>query len=181
MRKICLAILVALNGISLAHASNLKAGLWEITPISQIIDGRDMTAEMSQAQAMMQQQMGSLSPAQRAQMQSMMGKSAPAGGTRICISPAMAARDKPIVDKEGRCEPAMVKRSGNKTSFEFNCTSDGRTSVGKGESIASGDMITTRMDMTMTDARGKHTMHSESKMKYLGADCQGILPADHTQ
>lgn len=179
MKKLSFAILFALSGINCAQASGLKAGLWEITPTSQIVDGRDMTAEMSQAQSMMQQQMGSLSSAQRAQMQSMMGRQgATAGSTRICVSPAMAARDKPMVDNEGRCEPATVNRSGNKTSFEFNCTSNGRTSVGKGESTASGDTILTRMDMTVTDSRGKHTMHSESKMKYLGSDCQGITPVD---
>ncbi len=90
----------------------------------------------------------------------------------------MAARDNPMVDNEGRCEPAAVKRNGNKTSFEFNCSSNGHPSIGKGESTASGDTISTRMDMTLTDASGKHTMHSESKMKYLGSDCKGIVPAD---
>ena len=175
MRKLAFAILIAISGS--AYASGLKAGLWEINPTSQIVDGKDMTAQMSQAQAMMQQQMGNLPPAQRAKIQSMMGK-ASGGGTKICISPAMAAKDAPMVDREGRCEPAKVTRSGNRTSFEFNCTRNGRTMTGQGMSIASGDTITTRMDMTETDSRGKHTMHSESQMKYLGTDCQGIAPAD---
>ncbi len=177
MKKLAFAVFITLGGIGFAQASDLKAGLWEINQTSQIVDGKNMTAEMSQAQAMMQQQMKNLPPAQRAKIQSMMGQ-APGGGTKICISPAMAAKDAPMVDREGHCEPAKVTRNGNKTSFEFNCTTNGRTSVGKGESIASGDMITTRMDMTETDSRGKHTMHSESQMKYLGADCQGIIPAD---
>jgi hypothetical protein len=34
------------------------------------------------------------------------------------------------------------------------------------------------MDMTTTDARGRHTMQSESQMKYLGADCQGVKPVE---
>jgi len=34
------------------------------------------------------------------------------------------------------------------------------------------------MDMTMTDARGQHSMQTESQMKFLGADCQGVKPAD---
>jgi hypothetical protein len=102
----------------------------------------------------------------------------PSGGTRICISPAMAARDKPMIDHDGRCEPARVSRSGNKTSFEINCTADGRTMVGKGESTVSSDLVHTRMDMTTTDASGRHTMKSESQMKYLGPDCQGIRPLD---
>jgi hypothetical protein len=179
MKNLILVILITLSGT--AQASNLKPGLWEVKQISQIMDGRDMTAQMASAQAKMQQEMANMPAAQREQMQAMMGhhgSSAGGGGTRICISAAMAAKEKPMVDPEGRCEPATVSRSGNKTSFEFNCTANGRTSVGKGESTISGDTVTTRVDMTMTDARGHHAMQSETQMKYLGSDCQGIKPVD---
>jgi len=98
---------------------------------------------------------------------------------QICISPAMAAKDKPVVDAKGDCEPTRVSRSGNKTSFEINCTTRGGTRVGKGESTVSGDKIITRMDLATTDERGNHhTMRSEIQMKYLGSDCKGITPAD---
>ncbi len=177
MKKLGFAILFA--SISSAHAAGLKAGLWETQQTSQIVDGRDMTAQMSQGQAMMQQNLDSLPPAQRARIQSMMGKAAPAAGNaKICISPEMAAKDAPMVDPEGRCEPAKVTRNGNTTNFEFNCTRNGRTTAGRGTSTASGDAVITRMDLTETDSRGKHTLHSEFRMKYLGPDCQGIVPAD---
>jgi hypothetical protein len=177
MKKLAIAMLLA--SISSAQAAGLKAGLWEINQTSQIVDGRDMTAEMSQGMAMMKQNLDSLPPAQRAKIQSMMGQGAPAsGGAKICISPAMAAKDAPMVDPEGRCEPAKVTRNGNTTNFEFNCTRNGRTTAGRGTSTASGDAVITRMDMTETDSRGRHTLHSESRMKYLGPDCQGIVPAD---
>ena len=182
MRKSTLAILTTLSGIAFAQSSSLKPGLWEMKPIRQVVDGRDMTAQMASAQAKMQQAMVNMPPDQRKQMEAKMKgmptQSAAGGGTRICISPAMAARDKPMVDPEGRCEPAKVNRSGNKSSFEFNCTANGHTRVGKGESTVSGDTVTTRVDMTTTDARGSHTMQSESQMKYLGPDCQGIKPID---
>jgi hypothetical protein len=184
MRKSTLAVLVALSGTAYAQGSGFKPGLWEVKQIKQVVDGRDMAAQMASAQAQMQQSMAKMSPEQRKQMEAMMGgrgmpaPGAAAGGTRICISPAMAARDKPMVDPEGRCEPAKVSRSGNKTTFEFNCSSDGRTMAGKGESTFGGDMVTSRMDMTTTDAGGRHTMQSESQMKYLGPDCQGIKPMD---
>lgn len=180
MKKLTLVIFITLSGTAFAQSSSLKSGLWEIKPISQIMDGRDMTAQMASAQAKMQQAMANMPPEQRKQMEAMMwhqGASA-GGGMRICVSPAMAARDKPMVDPEGRCEPATVNHIGNKTSFEFNCTVNGRTSVGKGESTVSGDTVTTRVDMAITDARGRHTMQSESQMKYLGSDCQGIKPLD---
>jgi hypothetical protein len=183
MKKSTLAILITLSSTAFAQSSSLKAGLWEITPIRQVMDGRDMTAQRAAAQAKMQQSMANMPPDQRKQMESIMGSkgisgSANAGGTRICVSPAMAARDKPMVDSSGHCEPASLNRSGKKTSFEFNCTANGHTRIGKGESIVSGDTVTTRVDMTMTDARGSHTMQSETQMKYLGTDCQGIKPVD---
>lgn len=180
MKKLTLAILITLSGPAFAESSSLKPGLWEMKQISQVMDGRDMTAQMASAQAQMKQAMANMPPAQRKQMEAMMGHQGAnvGGGTRICISAAMAARNKPMVDPEGHCEPAKVNRSGNKTSFEFNCTTNGQTSVGKGESIVNSDTITTRMNMTTTDARGKHTMQSESQMKYLGSDCQGIKPIE---
>jgi len=177
-----MAILIVLSGSVFAQSSSLKPGLWQVKPIRQVVDGRDLTAQMASASAQMQQAMANMTPEQRKQMEAMMsaqGRSAGAngGGTRICVSPAMAAKDKPMVDSEGRCEPAKVSRNGNKTSFEFNCTGDGRTEVGRGESTVSGDTVTTRVDMTMTDARGSHSMQTESQMSYLGPDCQGIKPS----
>jgi len=181
MRKSTLAILITLTGTAYAQGSGLKPGLWEVRQVRQVMDGRDMGAQMAAAQDKMAQSMAKMSPERRKQMEAMMGgQGMPAQGagvaTRICISPAMAARDKPMVDPEGRCEPAKVSRAGNKSSFEFNCTSNGRTMVGKGETTVSGDMVSTRMDMTTTDARGSHTMQSESQMNYLGSDCKGIKP-----
>ena len=183
MKKPILAILITLSGAAYAQGSGLKPGLWEVKQIKQVMDGRDMGAQMAAAQDKMAQSMAKMSPERRKQMEAMMGgQGTPAQGggvaTRICISPAMAARDKPMVDPEGRCEPAKVSRSGNKTSFEFNCNSNGRAMAGKGESTFSGDRVTTRMDMTTTDARGSHTMQSESQMNYLGSDCKGVKPAD---
>ncbi len=184
MKHLVLAAFVTLSGAALAQSSGLKPGLWEVTPIRQVVDGRDMTAQMASAKAKMEESMANMSPAQRKQMEAMvkgMGtstQSTAGAGTRVCISPAMAAKNKPMVDPEGHCEPATVNHSGNKTSFEFNCTSNGSTRVGKGESTISADKVATRLDMTTTDARGRHTMQSETQMKYLGTDCQGIKPVD---
>jgi len=176
MRKSIFAILIILSGTSFAGSSSLKPGLWELKPISEIVDGRDMTSQIAAAQARMQQAMANAPPTQRKQMQAMMG---PGGRNRICVSPAMAARDKPIVDPYGHCKPAKLSRSGNTTRFEFSCsTANGGTRVGKGESTVSGDTVTIRTDQTTTDARGHHTMQSELQMKYLGSNCQGIEPAD---
>lgn len=180
MKQCTLAILVILSGTAFAQ-SNLKPGLWEVKATRQVVDGRDLTAQMAAVSAKMEQAMANMTPEQRKQMEAMMNsqgrpQSASGGATRICVSPAMAKMDKPMVDPEGRCEPTKVTRNGNKTSFEFNCARDGRTQVGSGESTVSGDTVTSRMDMTVTDAQGRHTMQTESQMRFLGTDCQGIKP-----
>ncbi|HEV3241049.1 MAG TPA: DUF3617 domain-containing protein [Casimicrobiaceae bacterium] len=177
-----MAILITVSGAALAQSPNLKPGLWEVKPIRHVVDGHDMATQMAAASAKMEQAMANMTPEQRKQMEAMMSgqgmsRGVAGGGTRICVSQAMAAKDKPMLDSEGRCEPAKVNRSGNKTSFEFNCTNNGRTEAGSGESTLSGDTVTTRVDMTMTDSRGSHTVQNESQMKYLGPDCQGIKPS----
>lgn len=173
-----------LIGFALATASTLtvadagiKAGLWEVQVVKQIMDGQDMAAQQAAAMAQMQAQMANMPPAQRKQMEQMMGgrQAMPSANVhRVCISPEMAARDKPVVPPDSRCEPGKYERSGNRTTFEMKCPD----MTGKGESIVSGDTISTKMDMVMTDPRGRHTMQSESRMKYLGPDCQGLKPAD---
>lgn len=181
MRKCTIAIFLLLSSAAFAQSPSMKPGLWEVKQVHQVVDGRDMAAQMAAANAKMEQAMANMTPAQRKQMEAMMGSQGmpgqgAGGGTRVCISPAMAAQVKPMVDPEGHCEPAKITRSGAKTSFEFHCSANGRTQVGKGESTVSGDAVTTLMDMTVTDAQGSHVMHSESQMKYLGPDCQGLKP-----
>src|SRR3990172_9735463 len=177
-RLIVAATLAVLASSPCAQTAGMKAGLWEMRTLKQVMDGKDMQAQMAAAQAQMQQAMANMPPAQRKQMEAAMAKQGAAmsggGAMRMCISPEMAARDKPMVDPEGKCEPAKVSRSGNKTSYEFNCKTAGGSMVGKGDSTVAGDTITSRMDMTTSDATGKHTMQTESQMKNLGADCGGL-------
>jgi len=181
MKRLILAATLAVVASSpCAQTTGMKAGLWEMRTLKQVMDGKDIQAQMAAAQAQMQQAMAGMPPEQRKQMEAAMAKQGTAmsggGAMRMCISPEMAARDKPMVDPEGKCEPAKMSRSGNKTSYEFNCKTAGGSMVGKGDSTFAGDTITSRMDMTTTDATGKHTMQTESQMKFLGADC-GTLKA----
>lgn len=159
-----------------AFAGDMKAGLWEVKTTKQIVDGQDMRAQMQQ----MQQELAGLPPDQRKQMEAMMGRQGmsmgPGGATRMCISEEMAKRDTPVVDPEGRCQPTKMSRSGNTMRYEFDCVMEGRRTVGKGESTASGNTINARMDATTTDASGRHTMQTESQMNYLGANCGGLAP-----
>jgi len=183
MRKLLvvgLAVLAVVNG--LAAGFGLKPGLWESRIVKHVMDGRDTTAQTTGALSQMEQNLSRLPPAQRAQMEAMMKEhgaltTGTAGTTKLCISPEMAARDKPVIDPEGRCQPGKVERSGNHMTFEFNCNTNGTLTSGKGESTASGDVISTRVDVTTQRGKGEtHKVHSESEMKFLGSDCGDIKP-----
>jgi Protein of unknown function (DUF3617) len=182
MRKRTLAAAAGLAAVQvLAGGIGLKPGLWETHVTKSVMDGRDMSAQIAAASAQMQQAMANMTPEQRARMEAAMkDRGAPSGGglgsTKMCITPEQAAQDKPFVDREG-CQPTTVNRSGNHSTFEFSCTRNGTTTSGKGEATAGGETISTVVDMTIKRANGDtHTVHSESAMKYLGADCGDVKP-----
>ena len=97
MKKTILALSLPLLAAP-ALAGDMKAGLWEVKTTKQIVDGQDMQAQMRQVQ----QQMASLPPEQRRQMEAMMNKQGvgmgPGGANRMCISEEMAKREGPMVD-----------------------------------------------------------------------------------
>jgi Protein of unknown function (DUF3617) len=164
-----------------AAGIGLKPGLWEVRNVKQVVDGKDMTAQKSAVSAQMQQAMAAMPAEQRAKMEAMLKQKGvdigSDGSIRLCISPEMAKRDAPIVDKDARCQPTKVTRSGNHTTYEFNCSSNGTTTAGKGEATTDGDLISTQSDMTITTSNSPpRAIHNESEMKFLGADCGDIKP-----
>lgn len=185
MKTLPVAVLLLASGVAVADNTDLKAGLWEMKLVHQVMDGRDMTAQMAASQSHMQEMLANMPAAQKAQMERMLGgqnmppQAGPGGTFRVCISPGMAARNTPALDPEGRCQPHNLARSGDTTRFEFRCVQPGgQVATGKGEVRVNGDRADSRMDMNMTDAKGHHTMQTESQMRYLGTDCQGVKPAD---
>lgn len=159
----------------------LKAGLWNVKVVQQTMDGRDMTAQINSIQDQMQQAMAHMSPEQRQKMSSMMGNmmQGSGGGIKMCISPAMAERNAPMMGPHASdCPVAKVTRQGNQAIFDFACTHDGHSSSGHGTSTMQGGAISTTMDMHMSDTHGQHIMHMQSMMTYLGSDCQGVKPLD---
>ncbi len=175
MRKILSALVLGFLAAP-TLAADMKAGLWEIKTIKQVVDGQDMQAQMQA----MQKELAALPAAQRKQMEAMMagqGVGMSGSAMRICISEEAARRNAPVLDPEDRCQPRKLTRSGNTVRFEIDCVMDGRTSKGKGESTFSGNSVRSRMDLTTTGPDGRHTMQTESQMNYLGPDCKGLAPA----
>jgi hypothetical protein len=164
-----------------AAGLGIKAGLWEVRPTKQIVDGRDNLAQLAASLERMKQAMANMPPEQRERMEAMLKQSGVSqgsnGGFRICVSPEMAQRDAPILDKEGRCQPASVAHQGNETSFQFSCTTNGVTMSGKGDATVLGNVIKTHTDVSTRDTSGTtHVMQSDSEMTYLGSDCGDLKP-----
>lgn len=178
-----LAVALVLAAALLAHAAGigLKPGLWEVHLVKQVVDGRDMTAQITRANARMQQALKNMPPEQRARLEAMLKQhgvnESGNGSFRICITPEMAKRDTPVLDREGRCKPIDLRRSGNRTTYTFDCTSHGVTTTGKGVATIGSERVTTETDATTQSETGeKHVMHTESEMTYLGSDCGDVKP-----
>lgn len=182
MRKILIASLVAPTLLFAQTAGpGLKPGLWEVRVVKQVVDGRDISAQLSQADRQMRQAMQSMPPEQRARMEAMLGQhgmsTGAGGGYRICLTPQMAKRDTPIIDRDGHCRMSQVTHSGSRTSFSFSCRSGGTTTTGTGVASMSADWVSTRTDATTRDAKGgTHTMQVESEMNFVNADCGDVKP-----
>lgn len=173
------AALAALSASALGAADPaVRPGLWEVKLVRQFMDGRDVTALVPAALAGYQQLMGNMTPQQRRQMEATFGK-VPANTTqRICVSPEMAAGDKPLLPPEVKCEPTAFNREARRVTFEFSCTDQNGMTTGKGESTLASESVSTRIDMTTNNANGKHTWQNESQATYIGADCGSLKPAD---
>lgn len=172
------ALAVAAAGALAAAEPAVRPGLWEVRLVRQTMDGRDVTTLVPAALAGMQQLMAGMTPEQRRQMEATFGRP-PANTTqRLCISPEMAAGDKPLLPPDVKCEPTAFSREGTVVKFEFSCAEQGRTTTGKGESILAGESVSTRIDMVTNDASGRHTWQNQSQASYVGADCGKLKPAD---
>ena len=183
MHKTTVALGLACSAaVAAATGFGLKQGLWQSRIVKQVVDGRDVTAQVAAASAELEQAMATMAPEQRARMQAMMVEHSgqtlgSSGNTRMCVSADEARRDLPIVDRERRCQPAAVERSGARTTFTINCTSNGVLTTGKGEAVAARDLITSTVDLNTRTANGaKHVLHNETELKYLGADCGSVKP-----
>lgn len=172
-RLLSLGLMALLS--SVAHAQSTKPGLWEI---NQKVGGN---AEMDKAMAEMQQQLASMPPAQRKQMEQMMAaqgvKLGQGGGmsVQVCVTPEMAAQQEVPVQKEGDCTTKVQSRSGNTMKVAFSCKNP--PSSGEGTYVFRGD---TGYDMKMlvkTTEGGKPvTTTMEGTGRWLGADCGKVKP-----
>ncbi|HVZ43931.1 MAG TPA: DUF3617 domain-containing protein [Ramlibacter sp.] len=170
------AAAAALAALSLPAAAQLKPGLWEIT------SKMGGNAQLDAAQSQLAQQLASMPPEQRRQMEAVMaqrGMSMPGqgrgGGTtvKVCMSKEQVARnDVPM--REG-CSVTQSSRNGNVTKVAFACSNP--PSTGDGEFTSMGpDAYASRMNVT-TQVQGRsQSMTMEGSGRWLSADCGNIQP-----
>lgn len=162
-----------------AQAQSIKPGLWEMT---QKVGG---SAQMDQAMAQMQQQMASMSPAQRKQMEDMLAKQGMAmptqgagGGMamKVCITPEMAAKQDMPMQGEGDCTSTVTSRSASALKMNFVCKKP--PSSGEGTYTFSGDSAyTVKMVMNTTHQGKPQTVTMDGQGKWLSASCGTVKPA----
>jgi hypothetical protein len=161
--------------------SAIQPGLWEVKVTQQVVDGQDVHAKMAAVQSQMAQAMKNMPPAQRQQMEKMMGGRIAAGdAAQVCISPAMAAMDKPLPSKDMQCETIKTQRSGNNLDYEVSCKNATHTFKGKGKSIFTATGMKTQMDMQTQDSKSgqQHHMQTATDMRFISKDCGAVKPLD---
>ncbi len=160
-----------------AMAQATKPGLWEVN------NKMGGSAEMDKAMAQMQQQMASMPPAQRQQMQDMLAKQgmsmgAGTGGgisVKVCMTREMAERNEVPQAQQGDCKSSASPRVGNTQKISFSCTQP--PSSGEGQITYTSNEAYTMKMVTTTTVKGKpEKMTLEGSGKWLSADCGAIKP-----
>lgn len=172
-----LLVALALAAIALgAQAQVTKAGLWEV---SSKLGG---SAEMDKAMAQMQQQMASMPPEQRKQMEAMLAKqgmsiSGAPGGVlaKMCMTKDMVERSQMPVQTQGDCTSTTSDKTSTGMKFKFTCSSP--PSSGEGQYTFMGDSAYTMKMRINTPQQGKPVITTlDSSGKWMGADCGNIKP-----
>ncbi len=178
-------LLTSLAGLALLALTNsasaqtkMLPGLWEHSFTVQ-----DNGGQMSGAMKQMQEQMAKMTPAQRAQMEQMMGgkgmsMGAGSGGAtavKMCMTQAQIdLNEGPPPEKN--CTNQITQRSGNTIKVKFSCTGD-HPATGEGEMTILSPTSYKGKSSVNTVMNGKpERMNMEQSGKWLSADCGNIKP-----
>ena len=180
-----LPIALAVATLAVAHAADVKLrpGLWEMQSTMKTSSG-----QMEAAMAKMQEQLASMPPAQRKQMEQMMAQrgmslpSAAAGGgtattLKICMTQQDVDMDN-IPTQEG-CTHKITRAGPGQLKMSFQC--EGKA----GQPPSSGEGTMTLESPTAFS--GQHQMHTQvqgkpeqvdmaQKGRWLSADCGQVKP-----
>lgn len=173
--KLTAALLLAGLAVGVAHAQNIKPGLWEFRQTPQLDPARK--AQMEQAQKALE----SMPAEQRQMMEKMMASrgvnvsmSGGAIAIKTCVTKEQAERNMAPVTQQGNCSQDS-KRSGNTIRTHFVCT----------DPASEGDaVVTLRGNEGFTnDVTIRHTRQGKTEVtkvsgegRWLGSDCGDVKP-----
>lgn len=164
--------ILTLSLLTLSSYAAPKPGLWEV---ETEIKSQDKGA--AEAQAKMKEAMKDLTPAQKAQMEKMMGKSGIAmgdnGGMKICFTEesvkTIENQTKNSVDS--KCSTKVIERNPTKMKTSFTCE-DGTTGTGTWDFISDSKYKTT---IIAKNSQGESSTIVHNA-KFLGKDCGSVQP-----
>lgn len=168
-------LLAAASWPALAQPAAMRAGLWEQT-ITLKEQGTQMAADMKQ----MQEQLAAMPPAQRAQMEKMMGgmgvKPSGSGITlKYCISETQA-KSGDLPQSADHCTTKLVQKSGNSQRHTFNCTGPSPTSGQTDITFPNPTSYEGSSVVNQTVSGKPERMTSTMAGKWLSADCGSVKP-----
>jgi len=176
MKVLTLAAIAACTAVLPAAAQTLKPGLWEM---QQKMQGNP---EMEQAMKEMREQLASMPPEQRRQMEAMMAqqgvKMVPGAGgamaVRVCLTKEQVERNEVPV-QQGDCRTTQQSRSGNTMKVAFTCSNPPTT----GESqvtFVGPEAFSSRTTVTSTAGGKAEKTTVEGTGRWVGADCGSVKP-----
>lgn len=170
----------AAMAISPAFAQTMKPGLWE--SVSKTTSSDPVTAK---AMADSQKHIANLPAAQRKEMEKSMNQpggpamSMNADGSftvKACVSQKMIDAGANIGLDDGNCKYKQGANVGGTQTFSFTCATP--ASSGEGKTVYQGNEYTSTMKMSTSVTGKKDVITTETKGKWLGADCGSIKPME---
>jgi hypothetical protein len=156
-------------------AQTIQPGLWAIE------NKMGGNPELEKAMAQLQAQLAAMPPAQRKQMEAMLGQqgvglgSSGAMSVKVCITPEMASRQQMPTQTEGDCTSKVDARTGNTMKISFSCTNP--VSSGQGVYTFDGDKAYTMKMAIQSQENGQpRNITMDAKGQWLSADCGSVKP-----
>ncbi|MES2757002.1 MAG: DUF3617 domain-containing protein [Pseudomonadota bacterium] len=173
--RLATVLAVAALAAQPALAQNIKPGVWETNNKIGAGGGR-----LQEAMAMVQQQMKTMSPDQRARIEGAMASqgvviSSDGVVAKVCITPEMAAkRQLPIQQRSnGNCSYQADAPVGNTMTYYFSCANPKTLGEGKA-TFVSPTAYTSTTRVTTTATGTSETVNVESTARWLGAECGSV-------
>jgi hypothetical protein len=175
MKPYYLALPFAALAVCAHAAETIKPGLWETN--SKITSGN---GKLKDAMAMAQQQLASMPADQRAKIEGMMARQGVVLNNdgvvaKVCITPAMAAKQQLPVQQRGNCSFQNAPPAGKTMRYSFTCTNP--DSSGEGSATFTSPTSYTSSTRVTTMATGASEMVGiDSSGRWLAADCGAVKP-----